>query len=221
MKSGANFCSLLPKTLYNALCITRSFYFGCWECEVFPALDELQELFGSINPETHDLLLQKIVSYYFFDNFFPFIFFALYFLGLLWVRFWSFWIDPLIFLKYCLFYFPSFELFVLFSARFLQLYFPKQQLDLLKIWILRFVISKSYFLFYYCHFFIVSWTCFTNSLLLFFLRIFFTVFKFFSPFIHLLSKHLLRTNDVLHTDSFARNIAVNQNKDPAFLELTF
>lgn len=55
LKSRANFCSLL-RTLYNVLCIIRSFYFGWWEHELFSALDECQELFGSINPDTHHLL---------------------------------------------------------------------------------------------------------------------------------------------------------------------
>lgn len=52
----ANFCSLLLKTLYNALCIITSSYFGWWKHELFPALDELQESFGSLNPKKHNLL---------------------------------------------------------------------------------------------------------------------------------------------------------------------
>ena len=93
----------------------RSFYFGWWEHKLFPTLDELQELPGSIKPDTHDLLFQKMVLYYFFDNFLPFIFFVPYFLGLFSVREWN-WIGPfkifniassIFYLLIFLFFFPQ------------------------------------------------------------------------------------------------------------------
>lgn len=80
----------------------------------------------------------KEILRYFFDNFLPLHFLCSLSSGTLVNQILKFWEWLFNFFLYCLFYFPSFDISALYSARFLQLNFPKQHLGFWTLWSLGF-----------------------------------------------------------------------------------